>query len=155
MWDDDIEWNGVIFPVSLSTIKDFKGSNVAIRNPKCYQEVEAGEVSFDIQASVRRSRKHMVETIAEIDRIRAVDVPWRMYLIMFIILMLLLGLITGGLFQFLRLPTAFMVLAMITLVVLMVFIFLAITFFGFKEEEIEDAKKLANLYNNIKVTRIN
>ena len=48
-----------------------------------------------------------------------------------------------------------MVLAMISLVVLMVFIFLAITFFGFKQEEIEDAKKLANLYNDIKVARIN
>ena len=97
----------------------------------------------------------MADTIAEIDRIRAVDVPWRMYLIMFIILMILLGLITGGLFQYLRLPTTFMVLAMITLVVLMVIIFLAITFFGFKQEEIEDAKKLANLYNDIKVARIN
>ena len=97
----------------------------------------------------------MADTIAEIDRIRAVDVPWRMYLILFIILMLLLGLVTGGLFQFLRLPTAFMVLAMISLVVLMVFAFLAITFFGFKEEEIDDAKKLAKLYNAIKVARIN
>ena len=155
MWDDNVEWNGVIFPVNLKTIKDFKGSNVAIRNPKSYQDVEAGEVSFDIQASVRRSRKHMADTIAEIDRIRAVDVPWRMYLIMFIILMILLGVITGGLFQYLRLPTTFMVLAMISLVVLMVFIFLAITFFGFKQEEIEDAKKLANLYNDIKVARIN
>ena len=48
MWDDDVEWNGVIFPVNLATIKDFKGSNVAIRNPKNYQDVEAGEVSFDI-----------------------------------------------------------------------------------------------------------
>ena len=155
MWDDNVEWNGVIFPVNLKTIKDFKGSNVAIRNPKSYQDLEAGEVSFDIQASVRRSRKHMADTIAEIDRIRAVDVPWRMYLIMFIILMILLGLITGGLFQYLRLPTTFMILAMISLVVLMVFIFLAITFFGFKQEEIEDAKKLATLYNDIKVARIN
>lgn len=36
MWDDNVEWNGVIFPVNLNTIKDFKGSNVAIRNPKFY-----------------------------------------------------------------------------------------------------------------------
>ena len=48
MWDDDIDWNGVIYPVTLRAIKDFKGSNVAIRNPKTYQEVDAGEVSFDI-----------------------------------------------------------------------------------------------------------
>lgn len=132
MWDDDYEWNGVIFPVNLKTIKDFKGSNVAIRNPKNYQDIEAGEVSFDIQASVRRSRKHMAETIYEIDRIRAVDVPWRMYLIMFIILMILLGLITGGLFQYIRLPTKFMILTMLTLVVFMILIFILITFCGFK-----------------------
>ena len=36
---------------------------------------------------------------------------------------ILLGLITGGLFQYLRLPTTFMVLAMISLVVLMIIIF--------------------------------
>jgi len=155
MWDDDVDWNGVIFPVTLRTIKDFKGSNVAIRSPKTYQEVDAGEVSFDIQSSVRRSRKRMAETIAQIDRIRAVDVPWRMYLIMFIILMILLGLITGGLFQSLRLPTSFMILAMVSLVVLMIIIFLCITFFGFKQEEIQDAKRLAALYNEIKVERIN
>ena len=97
----------------------------------------------------------MAETIAQIDRIRAVDVPWRMYLIMFIILMILLGLITGGLFQSLRLPTSFMILAMVSLVVLMIIIFLTITFFGFKQEEIQDAKRLAALYNEIKVERIN
>ena len=74
----------------------------------------------------------MAETISQIDRIRAVDVPWRMYLIMFIILMILLGLITGGLFQALRLPTTFMILAMVSLVVLMIIAFLVITFYGFK-----------------------
>ena len=97
----------------------------------------------------------MAETISQIDRIRAVDVPWRMYLIMFIILMILLGLITGGLFQALRLPTTFMILAMVSLVVLMIIAFLVITFYGFKQEEIQDAKRLAALYNEIKVERIN
>lgn len=44
---------------------------------------------------------------------------------------------------------------MVSLVVLMIIAFLVITFYGFKQEEIQDAKRLAALYNEIKVERIN
>ena len=103
---------------------------------------------------MHNSKVKQAQTIQEIDRIRKVDVPWKLYLGIFAVAMLLLVVISYFLLFSIRLPLFQVLLALIFFFLSSVVALVAITYFGFKQEEITDSIKLAGLYNKIKDERI-
>lgn len=83
----------------------------------------------------------------QIDKIRKIDVPWKIYLIIYIALMLLIFGLVFVLLAVVKVKLVIAVILSVFMVLANTFVFGMITFFGFKEEEIKDAKKLAELYN--------
>jgi hypothetical protein len=50
-WEPGVEWNSVIFPVTVDKLKkDYKFQSCAIKKPQFYFEnhIETGEVAFDL-----------------------------------------------------------------------------------------------------------
>jgi len=92
----------------------------------------------------------MASHIARIDRIKAIDVPWKIYLGLFIALSILMAV---GCFLaqiYIKVDISILLVAMFAFIAVIGIIFSAITFLGVKQEEITDTKKLATLYNKIK-----
>jgi len=92
VWDDTIQWSGLIHPAVLKDIKPFKMKEFLektkeTRNPNVQQD----HILHDLPVEVNKSRKAMADTIMEIDRIKATDVPWRTYGSLFIVFSFLIG----------------------------------------------------------------
>lgn len=113
------------------------------------------DVRCDIHTKVEASQEKMGQAIMEIDKIRKVDVPWRTYLVLYIIILLLIFGLAYVMLAVMRLYRTTAVLLTIFLVLSNTFGFALITYVGFEEEETADAKKLAGLYNTIKCERDN
>lgn len=95
----------------------------------------------------------MANTIAEIDRIRAIDVPWKLYLGAFIFLSTVVCILAWLFSSYVRFDIGYVVLTAALFIFAMLVIFSTITYLGIKEEEIRDCKTLAKLYNRVKKTR--
>ena len=111
------------------------------------------DVRCAIGPKVAKSKMEMSNAIAEIDRIRKVEVPIKTFLFFFI---LFTGFIFGLAYIMIgvmRLYIGVAVALIIFLVLSNLFAFSYITYVTFSSEEIEDAYKMAELYNSIKRER--
>ena len=80
--------------------------------------------------------------------------PWRIYLITYSILSAIIFGVIYVLITRVKVKLLILIILSVFLVVANTFVFGMITYYGFKEEEIRDAKKLADLYKKIKQERI-
>lgn len=95
----------------------------------------------------------MANTIAEIDRIRTLDVPWKLYLAAFVILSFVVVILCWLGASNIRIDIGYVVLTAALFIIAMLIIFATITYLGIKEEEIRDCKTLATLFNQVKTNR--
>jgi len=100
-----------------------------------YIGVEAGDITFDLSSQVRKSRDSQKFAISEIDRIKAVDVPWKCYLVLYTIL--IIGAAVGSFIVGMtyRVNSNLIVMICAGFMVSLTVMFMIITFFGFKAEE--------------------
>jgi len=115
-----------------------------------YEGKETGEIVFDIHRQAEQSKIAQYQAIKEIDKIKAIDVPWKFYLSVFALSMI--GASIGCYFALilLRVPIG-VILPIVIVFVLSVFaVLLLITFEGFREEETRDCHKLSHLHNKLK-----
>lgn len=113
------------------------------------------DVRCDIHKKVEASQDKMSQAITDIDTIRKLDVPWRTYLTLYIIITLIIFGLAYVMLAVMRLYRATAVVLTIFLILSNTFGFALITYVGFEEEETTDAKKLAGLYNLIRSERDN
>jgi len=135
-------------------VKPFEDAkNPAIRPVKEYEGEDAGDIIFDLSTNVRRSRALQMKAIAEIDRIKKVDVPWKAYLTIYVILIILAAIGSYVVGMFYRVSSTLVISICIGYMVSLTIMFFVITFFGFKAEEEQDVEKLCHFYNLIKKER--
>lgn len=118
-----------------------------------YKGKETGDIGFDLYYMSKKSFDGQQFAISEIDRIKKIDVPWKWYVGIFIALMILSGVGSWALSIYVAMPISPLVAIMLIFIIVVGGIFLLITFYGFKEEEIRDCQKLCKFYNEIKFER--
>lgn len=142
----------MIFPVTLGSLKPYKFRSTAIRPAQDYLSSgkETGEVGFDLHYMAKKSKTHIMNNLKEIDRIRKIDVPWIMYIIIFVLLMA--GAIVASYFalSILRIEKSSLIPMCFFFIVGLAIAFLFITFLGVQQEEVRDCEKLSHLQNKIK-----
>jgi hypothetical protein len=144
----------VIFPATGAWVKTAPDArNPSIRPSNDYAGEETGDIIFDLSTHVRKSRDKQMFAITEIDRIKKVDVPWKCYLAVYVILIVMaaIGSYIVGLTY--RVSSTLVISICIAYMVSLTFMFVVITFFGFKAEEERDVEKLCHFYNLIKKER--
>jgi hypothetical protein len=57
IWEDDVEWNGLVFPATLKSLKPFTSKVPSIKPVGIYEGKETGEIVFDIHRQAEQSRK--------------------------------------------------------------------------------------------------
>lgn len=87
IWEDGVDWNGLIFPATLKSLKPYSSKVPSIKPPSLYDGKETGEIVFDIHRQAEESKKAQALAIRDIDKIKAVDVPWKSYLTFFGLIM--------------------------------------------------------------------
>ena len=157
-WEKDTEWNGVIFPLHMEDIASFKREYTS--QDICIKPIDANssdlteDIRCDIEVSVLKCKTAQQTVIEIIDKIRKVDVPWKIYLIIWVVMLLIIFGLVYVLLGVVKMAVKFSIPIAVGLVVFSTLAMALITYCGFKEEEIEDAKKLAELYNKVKDERI-
>lgn len=96
----------------------------------------------------------MSKAIADIDKIRKVEVPIWLYLFIYFLGMLLAFGLSYIMLGVLRLFIWLAAILVVFLVLGITFAMTCITYVSFEEEESNDSKELAMLYNKIKRERI-
>lgn len=156
-WESGCKWNGVIFPIEESEVKQQKRKHDV--SDIIINVADKGDCEDDIRCSigdkVSACRAAMTQAISDIDKIRAVDVPIKTYITLYIVFMLFTFALAYIMTGVMRLYIALSIVLIIFLILGNTFAFGLITYIGFKEEESADAKKLACLYNQIKQERGN
>ena len=151
-WEDGVEWNGLVFPQTLDKLNPFSYKTVAVRDPQLYLKRggETGEVGFDLHVMAQRSNSVVEKSLKQIDRIRALDVPWVKYLVLFTTLMS--GAIAACIVALsqLRVETNTLVTLCVVFILALAVTLLFITFLSIQQEEIRDSYRLADLQNKIK-----
>ncbi len=153
-WEDGIKWNGVIFPACKSQLKEYADKNNAIRPPFNYFGQESGDIAYDLQTHVKKSQEKQAFAVFEIDRIKAIDVPWKFYLVIYICLNVSAAIGCYYASMNYRIQTGVLLGIMVGFLVALSIMFGVITFFGFKAEEVRDVEKLCHYYNQIKEERV-
>ena len=154
IWEEGTKWNGVIFPACLSQLKPHTEKNNAIKPDATYEGKETGDIHYDLGTHVKKSIEKQSFAITEIDRIKAIDVPWKIYLGVFAVLMIGAAIGTYFVAMTIRIPIGSLVGIIIAFIIGLGAVFGLITFFGFKAEEIKDVSKLCDFYNQIKLERV-
>lgn len=147
-----MRWNGVVFPATRAYLKAYADRNPAI-NSKNFESTETGDVTYDMWNQYKRSVKSQSKAIAEIDRIKALDVPWKRYIIYYISLLVTAVAVSIFVGITYRIPTGQIAGISSAFLVCLSIAFGLITFFGFMAEEEQDVEKLCDLYNRIKKER--
>ena len=145
----------MIYPVTADDIKPckrkFDVSDIVINVAD--KDALQDDVRCDIHTKVALSKEKMGQAITDIDRIRKIDVPWRTYLALYIIIMAVIFGLAYVMLAVMRLYRTTAVLLTIFLILSNTFGFALITYIGFEEEETADSLRLAGLYNQIKTER--
>lgn len=88
--------------------------------------------------------------IKEIDKIKAIDVPWKTYLTLFAVIMIAAAIGCYFALILLRVKIGVILPIVIVFVIATAAVLLLITFEGFREEETRDCYKLSDLHNKLK-----
>lgn len=152
-WEDGIRWNGVVFPATRAYAKSYKDRNPAIQNAESYKKQETGDVTFDMWTHHELSLAKQAFAIEEIDRIKKLDVPWKLYLAIYLVLLTLATILCIWMGFAYLFDTWSLMLSLAGFLACITGAFGLITFFGFMAEEEKDAKKLCNHLNQIKIER--
>jgi hypothetical protein len=151
IWEDGVDWNGLVFPATLRSLKPYSSKVPSIKPASLYDGKETGEIVFDIHRQAEDSKKAQSSAIRDIDKIKAIDVPWITYLMFFGLIMCAASI--GCYFALVLLRVALHVI--LPIVIFFIFgvaaILLLITFEGFREEETRDCHRLSDLHNKIKL----
>lgn len=91
--------------------------------------------------------------ITEIDRIKAIDVPWKCYLATYVVLVVLAALGAYVVGMTYRVQSSLVITICVVFLITLTIMFMVITFFGFMAEEVVDVEKLCHFYNLIKRER--
>lgn len=91
--------------------------------------------------------------ITEIDRIKKVDVPWKLYLVVYVILLILAAIGAYVVGMTYRVSASLVITVCVIYMISLTIMFIVITFFGFKAEEEQDVELLCHFYNLIKKER--
>lgn len=150
VWDESVTWDGVVFPAVLKSLKPYNNKALSIKPSAVYEGRETGEIVFDIQRQALNSKKQMSDMIKQIDKIKAIDVPWKSYLFLFGLIMIAAAIGSYFAIQLLRVPVSVLVPIIIFFLLGVALALALITWEGFKEEEIRDCEIMANLHNNLK-----
>ena len=57
IWEEDVEWNGLVFPVTLKSLKPFSSKAPSIKPPTIYEGKQTGEIVFDIHQQAEESKR--------------------------------------------------------------------------------------------------
>jgi hypothetical protein len=154
-WEEGIDWNGVVYPVTAQEIKPsprkFDISDIAINLAD--KDMLNGDVRCDIPNHVVRSKNAMGQAIKDIDKIREIEVRWKLFLCLWTVTLLVVFGLAYVLNAVVRLPRKTAVGLSVFLIVACTLAYAFITFIQFYEENIDDAKKLTELYNKVRTER--
>lgn len=155
-WETGYEWNGVIYPTQLSDIKftrrTYDAGDLIINHDHTHSFSD--DIRCSLSLNVDNSKKSMSKAIADIDKIRKVEVPIWLYLFIYFLGMLLAFGLSYIMLGVLRLFIWLAAILVVFLVLGITFAMTCITYVSFEEEESNDSKELAMLYNKIKRERI-
>jgi hypothetical protein len=155
-WEEDLSWNGVIYPTENEDVKrvrrNYNPTDVVICEKAEMKKFE-DDVRCFLSDKVDQSKAKMADAIKQIDEIRKVDVPVPLYLFLYFLGMVLAFGLSYIMLAVLRLYYVLAIICVVFLVVSITFAMGYITYRGFCEEEERDAGELADLYNTIKRER--
>ena len=136
-WEKDCQWNNVIYPIEESQLSQFKRNHdvsdiiINVNEKDAYDD----DIRCSIGDKVAQCRAAMEQSIAEIDRIRAVDVPIKTYISLYVIFMIFTFGLSYIMTGVMRIHIALSVILIIFLILGNTFAFGMITYVGFQEEE--------------------
>ena len=133
--------------------RQFNSNDICIE-PLASDAEKTDDIRCDIELSVIECKKAQMTVIETINKIRKVDVPWKIYLGMWIAILIFVAVISYLFLAVFRLSPKVSVPIAVGLFVGATLALMLITYCGFKEEEIVDAQKLADLYNTVKEERV-
>jgi len=155
IWEDGVEWNGLVHPATLKLLKPFSSKCPSIKPASAYEGKETGEIVFDIHIQAEKSRQAQTQAIKDIDKIKNIDVPWKTYLCLFGFLMCVATVGCYFAIILLRVELYVIIPIVIAFIIGVAAILALITFEGFREEETRDCYKLSELHNQIKSANTN
>jgi hypothetical protein len=136
-WEKDCQWNNVIYPIEESELPQFKRNHdvsdiiINVNDKDAFED----DIRCSIGDKVVNSRTSMEQAIAEIDRIRAIDVPIKTYISLYVIFMIFTFGLSYIMTGVMRIHIALSVILIIFLILGNTFAFGMITYVGFQEEE--------------------
>lgn len=155
-WEEGFEWNGVIYPLEMQDLRKTKrdtGAEELIINDINHDGYE-DEIRCAVELMVKKAKTAMADAIRLIDEVRKVDVPIMLYVFLYVLGLLLAFGLAYLMLGIIRLYVTLAVVLVVFLVLGITFAMSLITFVSFEEEEQEDARSLATLYNHIKRQRV-
>lgn len=151
IWEDGVQWNGLVFPTTLKSLKPFTSKVPSIKPASNYEGKETGEIVFDIHRQAEESKKAQTLAIRDIDKIKAIDVPWITYLLLFGVIMCAASIGCYFAIVLLRVSLGVILPIVISFIIGVAAVLVLITFEGFREEETRDCHRLGELHNKIKL----
>lgn len=137
----------MIYPLHSSALKDVDEQLLTPSIKVLPYKVETGDIKYDLKKRIDQIKEAASQTIAEIDRIRSIDVPWKTYLGVFVFFFAIVIVIAFISNKYVRMDPGFLVGILAGFVVVQLMLVLVFIYCEFREEEVRDCKKLVDLFN--------